>query len=388
MENEKMTLNTDTKKDVKFSYKMLSKDFLESIRHGEVCFKSWLVDDYTKVKKGDDIIEITEFVPELSIFTPKFITTIKSPYSGLFIKKYMYLGYRVKLEKDTPLFTIYTDETKLKDNYPNEVAVTTDAFTKSVIIKGLKCAGGSLGFMMDGICINFENNARKNYLLLRYNRRNFNINKKCSLHLLLSDNSVITLKVSANPIKLYASESEAKFQLSTEEMLKLETEKFIKWQITNEEGTAIGVGNNICCLEIGDASGVTEKLSYEVFQSFIANFNKAVKENISENEQIEEQNEAKTEDVKEKGTCYVYLMIDTTNNFHKIGISNNPKYREHTLQSDKPTIELLCAKEFPSRIIAESIEAALHKAYANKRIRGEWFNLEKTDIEEIKQTLK
>ena len=81
-------------------------------------------------------------------------------------------------------------------------------------------------------------------------------------------------------------------------------------------------------------------------------------------------------------------MIDTTNNFHKIGISNNPRYREHTLQSDKPTIELLCAKEYPSRIIAESIEAALHKAYANKRIRGEWFNLEPVDIEEIKQTLK
>ena len=242
--------------------------------------------------------------------------------------------------------------------------------------------------MLDGVCINFENNARKNYLMLNFNKRDINLNKKCSLHLLLSDDSVITLNAIATPVKVYASVYMAKFLLSTEEMYKLEIEKFIKWQITNEEGITIGVGNNSCCLESGDDSGITEKLSYEVFQSFIADFNKTVKENIPENEQVEEQNETKTEDVKEKGTCYVYLMIDTTNNFHKIGISNNPRYREHTLQSDKPTIELLCAKEYPSRIIAESIEAALHKAFASKRIRGEWFNLDSTDIEEIKKTLE
>lgn len=72
----------------------------------------------------------------------------------------------------------------------------------------------------------------------------------------------------------------------------------------------------------------------------------------------------------------------------QIGISNNPRYREHTLQSDKPTIELLCAKEYPSRAIAEAIEASLHKVYANKRIRGEWFNLDDVDVYNIRQTLQ
>ena len=80
-------------------------------------------------------------------------------------------------------------------------------------------------------------------------------------------------------------------------------------------------------------------------------------------------------------------MVDTTNDFHKIGISNNPRYREHTLQSDKPTIELLCCKEFPTRKIAESIETALHNAFSEKRIRGEWFNLSKDDVASIKETL-
>ena len=80
-------------------------------------------------------------------------------------------------------------------------------------------------------------------------------------------------------------------------------------------------------------------------------------------------------------------MVDTTNGYHKIGISNNPEYREHTLQSEKPTIELLAAKQFPSRIIASAIESALHSAFGEKRLRGEWFDLTDQDVSDIKLTL-
>ena len=85
--------------------------------------------------------------------------------------------------------------------------------------------------------------------------------------------------------------------------------------------------------------------------------------------------------------CFVYLMHDEANGFYKIGISNNPEYREHTLQSEKPTIVLVTAKEFPIRPIAEAFEAALHKTYEDKRLRGEWFNLTVDDIEVLKKTL-
>lgn len=85
--------------------------------------------------------------------------------------------------------------------------------------------------------------------------------------------------------------------------------------------------------------------------------------------------------------CFVYLMHDEANGFYKIGISNNPEYREHTLQSEKPTIVLVTAKEFPIRPIAEAFEAALHKTYETKRLRGEWFNLTVDDIEVLKKTL-
>ncbi|MBE0393647.1 hypothetical protein BJQ96_03519 [Flavobacterium sp. PL0002] len=80
-------------------------------------------------------------------------------------------------------------------------------------------------------------------------------------------------------------------------------------------------------------------------------------------------------------------MIDLTNNFHKIGISNSPKYREFTLQSEKPTIELLASKKFINRKIAKSFENALHSAYSDKRLRGEWFNLDEAEINEIVYTL-
>ena len=87
-------------------------------------------------------------------------------------------------------------------------------------------------------------------------------------------------------------------------------------------------------------------------------------------------------------TCYVYLMLDTTNGSSKIGVSNKPEYREHTLQSEKPTIELVCAKLYPSRKIALAIESALHSCYEEKHVRGEWFKLDASDIEMIKETLK
>ena len=97
-----------------------------------------------------------------------------------------------------------------------------------------------------------------------------------------------------------------------------------------------------------------------------------------------------TNEKKEKNnsSCWVYLMHDTINNAFKIGISNNPCYRERTLQSEKPFIEKLSAREYPSRTIARSIESSLHKVYEAKHLRGEWFKLGNDDVEEIKNILR
>ena len=82
---------------------------------------------------------------------------------------------------------------------------------------------------------------------------------------------------------------------------------------------------------------------------------------------------------KETKDTYVYLMIDKNTGYHKIGRSKDPKYREKTLQSEKPTIELLYKFKAHS-----STEKELHKKYNSKRIRGEWFDLNQKDIDYIK----
>lgn len=76
----------------------------------------------------------------------------------------------------------------------------------------------------------------------------------------------------------------------------------------------------------------------------------------------------------------VYLMFDKNTGYYKIGRSKNPLARERTLQSEKPTIEIL--HTFDARVINEK---ELHNMFSDKRIRGEWFNLNGSDIQTVKK---
>lgn len=80
----------------------------------------------------------------------------------------------------------------------------------------------------------------------------------------------------------------------------------------------------------------------------------------------------KVEDIK------TYIMIDHNTGYCKIGKSKNPRFREKTLQSEKPTIEMLF-------VINKNIEKELHRRYSDKRVRGEWFRLEDKDVEYLRK---
>ncbi len=71
-----------------------------------------------------------------------------------------------------------------------------------------------------------------------------------------------------------------------------------------------------------------------------------------------------------------YIMLDSNTGLYKIGKSKYPRHREKTLQSEKPTIELVL-------ICDENVEHKLHKEFSNKRVRGEWFKLSSDDILDI-----
>lgn len=75
----------------------------------------------------------------------------------------------------------------------------------------------------------------------------------------------------------------------------------------------------------------------------------------------------------------VYVMIDKNTGYYKIGRSSNPLRREKTLQSEKPTVELLFHHD--ARI---SNENELHDMFSDKRVRGEWFDLNGSDLSIIR----
>lgn len=76
----------------------------------------------------------------------------------------------------------------------------------------------------------------------------------------------------------------------------------------------------------------------------------------------------------------IYVMIDKSNGYYKIGRSKNADRREKTLQSEKPTIELMF--KFGG---VKGDEKILHEMFKEKRIRGEWFDLNGSDLINIKE---
>lgn len=85
----------------------------------------------------------------------------------------------------------------------------------------------------------------------------------------------------------------------------------------------------------------------------------------------------KTEDPKEKKPPKTYLMFDKTSGYYKIGRAVNPKFREKTLAAEVPCIKIV-------HVIDRDIESKLHTLFKNKRHRGEWFKLSKSDVKHIK----
>ena len=80
---------------------------------------------------------------------------------------------------------------------------------------------------------------------------------------------------------------------------------------------------------------------------------------------------------------YLYLMKCGHTGHYKIGVSQNPKHREATLQSEKPTVNLVAQWADSS-----SLEKYWHKHFASNRLRGEWFDLNKHQVAFICSEMK
>ena len=91
---------------------------------------------------------------------------------------------------------------------------------------------------------------------------------------------------------------------------------------------------------------------------------------------ISQQSKSSIHKNKTREPVKTYIMKDSITGLYKIGKSVNPKFRERTLQSEKPSIKMV-------KVFQNNIEKKLHNLFSNNRIRGEWFELNKIQVQFI-----
>lgn len=82
---------------------------------------------------------------------------------------------------------------------------------------------------------------------------------------------------------------------------------------------------------------------------------------------------------------FIYIAKCNHTNYYKIGYSvKNTKYRIAQLKTANPTLELYISIAVKNILF----EKELHKIFEEKKVRGEWFNLDLEELNYIKNYLK
>jgi len=77
---------------------------------------------------------------------------------------------------------------------------------------------------------------------------------------------------------------------------------------------------------------------------------------------------------------FVYIILNKDNCLYKIGYSKDPVFREKTLMSQEPNIEVIFKHEANM-----DDESKIHKAFEKYRVRGEWFTLNLIQVDTVKK---
>lgn len=203
--------------------------------------------------------------------------------------------------------------------------------------------------------------------------------KEDCISLLFDNGEIIDFPITKRPVRT-RSTNEIDFLLYEEDLKLLQKQRLVSYRITFQKEAKYPLTINV---ENPFFKQYTHQGIISYVNSYLDSINRLVP-----NYQMPRRTTDRLSNGNIFNWCYVYLMKDISNGYYKIGISNTPEYREKTLQSEKPTIEMLACKKFPTRKIAEAIESALHTAYSQQRLRGEWFNLTDADVAAIIETLK
>ena len=226
-----------------------------------------------------------------------------------------------------------------------------------------------------------ENIDGRDFLRLIFSSKGATIKKLDKLLIRFENNEILTFDLNTEPQVIAHKRKVINIPIAIDELHLL----------SNHKVEAIRI-QRINDVDIDIIRGRTWYTKKEDFQFVILQLFKqyllTVKEKIVDHQPLSLEDKRSNDSIHSEEQCFVYLMDDTINNFYKIGISNSLYYREKTLQSEKPTIELIAAKKFPNRRIAHTIEQSLHDLYKDKRFRGQWFDLTATDVQDIIESLK
>lgn len=360
------------------------------------------------VKKGDSIVTIS-FYKDDGVFThlahekpliDRF--DLLSEYEG-----YVYCRHGTSTINESSwsskpynrdFLTIYSSLEELYSSmFETSYEITTDDFSSEKTIRWKKVAGlgynegyiAKSGYALIGGSISLQLVVLGGMPILRIiiKKDTLTVRKRDTISFRFDDNSIRSFTVLETPGKMVAPYTDhcfISFRLTKEDINSFANKGWGLLRVEHDNGDAPHTfSNSYRC-------NYQPPFSLFLFKKYASTFIQALEElgiDLKESS-VPTVNNVVESSASKDDICYVYLMTDTTNGFYKIGISNNPKYREGTLQAEKPTIELLTAKPFPSRVIAEAIEQALHKAFGEKRLRGEWFELTPSDVDDIVQTLK
>lgn len=288
---------------------------------------------------------------------------------------------------------------KLSKNNLNreDVGIGIAAFKKVIYISDYFSKNLSFSFVFS------EGNS---YIEFAYSQDKIKLKKNDTISFLFDNGNISDFKIRNSPYKKSENSKTRciKCQLYAEDIDNLTNSLISKWKITYTDEQKPSI--------IDDVVPAKEKVKIPMFllmkhysltdhlksakrtplliQNYTKYYTKILKKEIPDYEYPTKTHKGKGSDngIATFDWCYVYLMQDLSTSYYKIGLSKTPEYRERTLQSEKPTIRMICHKKLPSRKIAEAFERALHNAFADKRIRGEWFNLDENDVVQIEESLK
>lgn len=398
-----------------------TKDFFD-IQKATYMELKWYVKDYERVHAGTPIVRLTLFgynMPQSHVINSDFegICRILNPDTTI-----------IRFPEDELAFIV---DNEMDYIYPYKLDKHADSFTNETIINWKQISGleTTVGVPMavkntDALYISncFKNS--KMFLVFNFYTKYVKLKKGDTISLKFSNGDILDFTLESKPAKnangvilpednenyctylkdedylggflsctpriigkKKASIRKNEFALSHKDLSLFlsETLSMVRISFNSEGGTFIDIDIQSCIMDKKVCPMIIKSL-FIILAEEISKFDSSY--SSEKLKTIEDIKDTAVSNTVEKDPCFVYLMHDEANGFYKIGMSNNPVYREGTLQSEKPTIKLIASHRYPTRKFASALETALHNLYSNLHIRGEWYRLSEDDVSDIIEGLK